>query len=100
MTIDPFGLFLYSANFGSNDVISFNADNSTGTLSFNGTFPAGNNPTSITMGRSGLFVYVANFGSNDVSVFSITETSGDLTLVETVAAGTDPRSITTTGTIQ
>ncbi len=65
-------------------------------------FPAGNDPTSVTVNPTGTFVYVANRGSNDISAYALNAASGMLTPidanaapgVQNFAAGTTPRSVT------
>jgi len=58
--------------------------NADGTLTSNGTVPAGLSPTSIAIDPSGKFAYVANAGSNNVSMYSIDAATGALTLIGTI----------------
>lgn len=101
---DPTGQFVYVASSGSNDVAAYKITPATGALfqiDASGAlgiqnFPAGSNPSSVTVDPSGRFAYVANSGSNDVSAYTINATNGALTAVtgSPFTAGTGPSSIT------
>ena len=110
VTVDPSGKFVYVANAGSANVSAYRIDASNGTLARIdadlGTrgiqnFPAGAQPSSVTVDPSGKFTYVTNFTSNTVGTYFINATTGVLTRIRVgEAAGSRPVSVITTGTIQ
>ncbi len=78
--------FVYTANTGSNDVSTFQA-NKEGKLEFLGKVGAGSAPSDIVYFDSKVFV--SNAGDNTISVFTLGQ-DGRLTLGATVATGTTP----------
>ena len=94
ITIDPFGKFVYVANYTSNNVSAYRISAVSGALTSVGTVTVGNNPYAVTVDPFGKFAYVANNSSNNVSAFRINAASGALTSAGTVTAGTGPRSVT------
>ncbi|HUN55665.1 MAG TPA: beta-propeller fold lactonase family protein [Smithella sp.] len=85
VTVDPFGLFAYVSNANTNNIAGFTIDPSSsatpGALATvtGSPFPAGANPTQVTIDPSGQFAYAANLGSNTVSAYAIDTNSGSLT---------------------
>jgi 6-phosphogluconolactonase (cycloisomerase 2 family) len=64
-------------------------------------FPAGTNPSSVTVDPTGKFAYVPNLYDNTISAYTINATTGALTQItgSPFPAGTQPQSVTTTGIV-
>jgi YVTN family beta-propeller protein len=88
-------IYVYVANYISNDVSGYTINTGTGVLtSVGAAVAAGTTPYSIAVDHTGMFVYVANLDSNDVSGYTINPSTGVLTSVGApVTAGTEPFSV-------
>ena len=97
VTVEPFGRFVYVANWGEGDtagsISTYTINATTGALSSTGmvigTCPGLCAPWSVVVDPSGKFAYVANeggFAPTTVSMYTIDATTGALTSMGTVAA--------------
>ena len=99
--VDPSGKFLYVANEGgpAPTLIPRWTVNSTGFLTFQGTFAGGGRAISLAIDPKGKFAYATDDSNsfpgegNDVSMFTVNATTGALTFTGTIAAGTEPVSV-------
>lgn len=85
--------YAYVTNKNDNNISGYIINQSTGELNSIGTFPAGNNPQSITVAPNGKFAYVANNGSNNISGYTINQTTGELASIGTVTSSNYPSSV-------
>lgn len=99
VVVNPNGLYLYVANrTGSNNVMVFSINQTTGALTLSGSpYSAGNNPSSVAVNAAGTHLYVTNLTGNSVSGFAIGGGGGTLTsLGAAVSAGSAPEGIAVT----
>lgn len=98
VTVDPFGKFVYVANWGEGDtagsISNYAVDATTGALTLigivNGQCPGLCAPFSVAVHPSGTFAYVADeggFAPTGISMFSIDGTTGALTFMGTASSG-------------
>ena len=80
IALDPSSKFLYTSNRGDNSIAMFKVDAATGSLTFNGTVPAGGKtPRAFVIDPTGNLLLVANQDSNNIVVFKIDRQTGALT---------------------
>jgi 6-phosphogluconolactonase len=97
--VSKVGKFAYVANMGSGTISAYKIEQTTtatitaGELTPIGTVPAGNGPTSVTIGANGPSAYVPNMSSGTISVYTI-NSDGSLNVGTPVNAGTSPVSVT------
>ena len=91
-------VFIYVPNYGSNDVLGYQFDLTTGNSSSipGSPFHSGTNDRWVTTNTAGTFAYVTNEGSNNMSAYTIDHSTGALTPVagSPFATGTTPISVT------
>lgn len=75
--------FLYSSNFGGNQVLGYLVDASTGALTptTQGSAPTHTGPTRVAADSTGSHLYVINQTSKDLSAYSISRSDGSLAAV-------------------
>lgn len=79
IAVDPAGDFLYVANSGSNDILTYQINPADGTLTAVGTaVAAGAKPSQLAINPNGRLLYVTNRGENSVSVYAIDSSTGSL----------------------
>ncbi|MDH4286459.1 MAG: lactonase family protein, partial [Gallionella sp.] len=96
VTVDPFGKFVYVANYTGGTISGYTINPTTGALTSVGTaVAAGTGPSSIVTDPTGKCALVTNNTSNNVMSYTINQTTGVLTSASTVAgaAGSAPRSV-------
>lgn len=87
--------FAYVANYDTNNISTYIADNGTGVLTSTGNVAAGTGPGSVVIAPSGKFAYVPNFDSNDISIYSINAQTGALTSIgAAIPSGMWPSTLT------
>jgi 6-phosphogluconolactonase len=81
LAVDPFGVFLFVANFGSGDVTAFRISRETGELTTPAaaTVRVGGEPVAIAIDSAGKYVYVAEQQEGKVAVLAVNRESGALT---------------------
>jgi DNA-binding beta-propeller fold protein YncE len=92
ITVSPTGPYVYTANFGTNDV-SLYSIGAGGALTFVASVAAGAGPAAIALNPAGTFAYVANFLDGDVSQYSVSAADGSLTPLGTVPAGSQSNMV-------
>jgi len=93
VTCDPTGRFVFVANYGASNIVSYTIDASTGVLPSVGTPVAASTPQDIACDPTGKFLYATNYNAYTVQSYTIHQTTGALTLVGTTAAGRQPKNI-------
>jgi 6-phosphogluconolactonase len=83
VTIAPSGRFVYTANYGSNDVSAFSINPISGTLTAvpGSPFATGTHPYKVALSPSGAFAYVANSVSRNITAFRVDAGTGALSPV-------------------
>ncbi len=86
--VDPSGKFLFSADFGGNDISAFTIDSSTGALSpvSGSPFAASSNPLSLAINASSSLLFATSGTSTSIFAFTI-NSSGQLTAVAPLNGG-------------
>ena len=80
--VHPSGKYLYASNRGHNSIVIYNIDETTGTVSFQGTKPTeGDFPRDFAIDPSGDFLWAANQNSDNIIKFEIDLNTGNLTKV-------------------
>ena len=95
-TVDPSGKFAYVVDGGSNSILAYTVNASTGSLApIAGSYATGSGPVSATIDPSGQFLYIANQNSNNISAYTINSDNGALTPVRgsPFASGQGPASV-------
>ena len=76
------------------NVFAYRINQTTGMLSFIGSFPTGISPSSMSVDPNGKFLYVTNADDNNVSGYMIDQTTGMLSSIGTFPTGNSPSRIT------
>jgi 6-phosphogluconolactonase (cycloisomerase 2 family) len=84
---------LYAVNAGSNNVSTYGIDASSGTLTLQGTIPAGSSPRAIAVTPQRQFAYVVNQDSDNASIYTVNSSNGALAPLGPIATGTAPDSV-------
>lgn len=89
--VDPSGKYLYSADFGGNDISAFTIDGSSGALTAIGgsPFAASPNPDNLAINASSSLLFVTSGTSTSIFTFTI-NSSGALTAVAPLNGGGTP----------
>lgn len=89
--VDPSGKYLYSADFGGNDISAFTIDSSSGALTaISGSpFAASPNPDNLAINASSSLLFATSGTSTSIFVFTI-NSSGALTAVAPLNGGGTP----------
>jgi 6-phosphogluconolactonase (cycloisomerase 2 family) len=89
--VDPSGKYLYSADFGGNDISAFTIDSSSGALTaISGSpFAASPNPDSLAINASSSLLFATSGTSTSIFAFTI-NSSGALTAVAPLNGGGTP----------
>ena len=95
VAIDPFGRFVYVANYGANVVSAYRIGANGGLTPVTGSpFPTGIGPIYVAVDLLGRFVYVANFNGNNLSVYRIGPKGGLTPIAQSpFPTGDDPISV-------
>jgi 6-phosphogluconolactonase len=85
INVDPSGQFVYEASFGSNTIVGYRIDATTGALNALPSSPTtagtGTAPDAISFDPSGKFLYAANQTSGNISAFNVNPITGALKAV-------------------
>jgi 6-phosphogluconolactonase (cycloisomerase 2 family) len=94
VAVDPNGAYLYAVNYGSNSVLVYAIDDTTGLLTPQSiAFGVGTGPAAIAIHPSAQFIYVANSGSNSVSAFRVESGTATPVAGSPYAVGNQPSAL-------
>lgn len=102
VAMDPAGNYLFVAEYGSNEIMTFQIDRNNGHLIFinaSTPVPTGTKPNAVVVDFTGRFVYVNNYGSSNISAYALNTNNGILTPISGSPYGTgaQPMDLAATG---